>query len=896
MSSPSLRRRRAGAAAVAAVTIAAGVPLLVSAASAAAPTRLVITQAEDRTTAAAGTCTPFAVSGTDAFGVAADEATITVTITESPEGDTHDVDFCTVDGGSAFRNPPTYTNAAVEGPIPGLPFGAVDAAALSYNAGPGLRTTRSDPATSPVNGAAAGQDNPDSASGVEPGAAEGNTNNPSGSDRATFVSSGGRVVFGVVGLLPDARATVDAFVDTNANFSRNDDTDAELEDTVVATQRTVTFTPGGAPGSADAANAVRTVELTPEETFAALSGGSATHTYRAVLRNANGDRVAGVTPRILSTAGPNAAAAGSSGAACSATGNEGEQATCTFSATVAGTDTVTAFVNQTTGSPTGGLDSTEPKDAATATTTPPPVGAANARRLVVTPENVTVVAGQSREVVATVQDVNGAPAQGVAVTFAENGPGSLAGAASSTTATTSVSGTTDATGRLVVTLVTAAGDSGTGTIGATITTTGTQCTAAATGTTPAGQCSDTSPVTITAAPASPSATPTVTATMSPSPSTPPTTAPPAQRTAGRYFPVSPARLLDTRQRGGAVRANDDRLLDVTGVGGVPASGVSAVVLNVTVTQSSARGDLQVYPVGQRPTNRTSNLNFLRGQTVPVQVQTGVGEGGQVAFSVNTGTVQVIVDVFGYYGDASQLATDGSGYTALTPSRLLDTRDSSGVRAGADRRVVVAGSNGVPSDATAVLLNATALGAPANADLQVYPFGDRPTQRTSNLNVSRGQTKANAVTTPLGENGDIGLSVSQNTVQVVLDVLGYYSADGTGRFVPLAPQRILDTRTNRSPVTAGSDRDVTVAGQAGVPADATAAVLSVTATAASRSLDLQVFPTGDRPAERTSTLNLRTGEAVANLAAATLGADGQVTLSVSQGSASVVLDVLGYFTG
>ena len=209
-------------------------------------------------------------------------------------------------------------------------------------------------------------------------------------------------------------------------------------------------------------------------------------------------------------------------------------------------------------------------------------------------------------------------------------------------------------------------------------------------------------------------------------------------------------------------------------------------------------------------------------------------------------------------------------------------------------VQVTGRVGVPADATAVALNATLLGTPANADLQVFPTGDRPQQRTSNLNVARGLTKANAVVTQLGGDGSLSLSISQNRADVVLDVVGYYSQSSNGRFVPLQPQRIYDTRTTDRPQVT-TDRVAAVAGKGGVPTGADAAVLSVTSTGAGQSLDLQVSPTGNRPERRTSTLNLRPAEAVANLANATLGSDGSVTLSISRSQAQVILDVVGYFT-
>ncbi len=170
---------------------------------------------------------------------------------------------------------------------------------------------------------------------------------------------------------------------------------------------------------------------------------------------------------------------------------------------------------------------------------------------------------------------------------------------------------------------------------------------------------------------------------------------------GRFQAVTPARILDTRTEGSPVSAGSDRRVQITGRGGVPAGGVTAVVLNVTATGAERRGDLQVYPTGQRPDERTSNVNFSAGEAVPAQVQTGVGSEGSVTVSVNTGSVSVVVDVFGFYVDEG--APEGSsGYTALQPRRLLDTRTASRpVQAGADITVPVSGRAGVPLDATAV---------------------------------------------------------------------------------------------------------------------------------------------------------------------------------------------------
>ena len=60
---------------------------------------------------------------------------------------------------------------------------------------------------------------------------------------------------------------------------------------------------------------------------------------------------------------------------------------------------------------------------------------------------------------------------------------------------------------------------------------------------------------------------------------------------GTYTPLTPARILDTRNGNGGLpgTVGPGATVDVqvTGRGGVPASGVSAIAMNVTVTQPTA---------------------------------------------------------------------------------------------------------------------------------------------------------------------------------------------------------------------------------------------------------------------------------------------------------------------
>ena len=126
----------------------------------------------------------------------------------------------------------------------------------------------------------------------------------------------------------------------------------------------------------------------------------------------------------------------------------------------------------------------------------------------------------------------------------------------------------------------------------------------------------------------------------------------AADTAGNFRPVGPLRVLDTRVGNGAPRtavaAGASLKVQIEGAHAIPASGISAVVLNVTVTQPTAGGYLTAYPDGAtRPT--ASNLNFNPAQTVPNLVVVPVGADGKITlYNGSAGTVQLIGDIAGYY--------------------------------------------------------------------------------------------------------------------------------------------------------------------------------------------------------------------------------------------------------
>ena len=253
--------------------------------------------------------------------------------------------------------------------------------------------------------------------------------------------------------------------------------------------------------------------------------------------------------------------------------------------------------------------------------------------------------------------------------------------------------------------------------------------------------------------------------------------------AGVFKPLTPARILDTRPSSFLTPASSLDL-QVTGAGLVPTSSVAAVILNVTVTEPTAASFLTVYPTGQsRPL--ASNLNFTPGQTVPNRVIVPVGTNGKVTIYNAAGFVHVIVDVGAWFTDATASASTGGLFKGLTPARIADTRFESGapypgqtLLSGTTLLVQVAGQGGVPAITSptppkGVVLNVTISDGALASFLTVFP-SDAARPLASDLNWSPFQTIPNLVVVKLGTDGKIKLFSQNGYIEVIVDVVGWYS--------------------------------------------------------------------------------------------------------------------------
>ena len=360
-----------------------------------------------------------------------------------------------------------------------------------------------------------------------------------------------------------------------------------------------------------------------------------------------------------------------------------------------------------------------------------------------------------------------------------------------------------------------------------------------------------------------------------------------------YVPLSPVRLLDTRDGTGApagfVDAGSVTEVQVSGAAGIPGS-AKAVVLNATVTQPEAAGFVTVFPCGEsRPT--TSSINHSAGQTIPNMVVVALPDNGKICF-YSSKKAHLIADVNGYFSQTSD-------FEPMSPRRLVDTRSSVTppvkVPAGSTFSVNVAPRYGIPEGAAAASLNLTVTQTTSSGFVTMFPCGSpRPTAST--LNFVAGQTISNAVLAKAGSGGNVCIYTTDN-LHVLVDVGGWFPADTD--FRSLTPERLLDSRSGighppAGIVTGGSEVElkVTQVGASNIPADAGAVVLNVTATGPQSGGFVTVYPCG-QPRPTASNLNYTKGTTIANAVISKVGAGGKVCLYTPV-STHLVADVTGWF--
>jgi hypothetical protein len=243
----------------------------------------------------------------------------------------------------------------------------------------------------------------------------------------------------------------------------------------------------------------------------------------------------------------------------------------------------------------------------------------------------------------------------------------------------------------------------------------------------------------------------------------------------------------------------------------------------------------------------------------------------------------------------------TGYQPLAPQRVLDTRPD-GVgggngKLGAGRFVSIDLGARLPAGATSASLSVTAVGPCGSGFLTVYACGTRPD--ASNVNYVSGRTTA-GLTFSLLSSTRVCIYSSAAT-DLVVDLVGSFVPGGR-LFHPLPPTRWVDTRGNPAVVSdsgvlaSGTEIRVQIAGQGGVPPNATGAWLNIVAVSQGAAAGLLAYPGPCGDAPLASSVNAMAGRAAAAATLVGLGPEGELCLRAFGGSVHAVVDVSGWFGG
>jgi len=373
--------------------------------------------------------------------------------------------------------------------------------------------------------------------------------------------------------------------------------------------------------------------------------------------------------------------------------------------------------------------------------------------------------------------------------------------------------------------------------------------------------------------------------------------------ASTYIPVAQTRLFDSNNSGGnlgsASSGASPTVVQITGGSSPVPAGATAVAMDVTVVPTTTDGGhLDVWPSDEaKPA--TSNLNWSGLENTTGFVTSKLSASGQVDLSNWRGSVRVLVDLDGYYAPGV-----GAGYVPVDGARVYDTRVGTNGVSGPlgpaqSEAFPMAGLGGVPaSGVTSVAVDVTTVAPTAQGFLTVYADGSA-LPAVSNTSVVAGEIKTTFVVARLGTDGAMRIYNNAGSTQVVVDVVGYYTANGNF-YSASTPSRLVDTRVGGTKLAAGETRQVAVPASliaAGTSADGLA--LNVTVTNPTGTGPFSAYGATE-PVPATTTLSVNTvgnDHATSNFAVVKVTPPNLIVDFTNQttGTVDLVVDYFGYYT-
>jgi RHS repeat-associated protein len=250
--------------------------------------------------------------------------------------------------------------------------------------------------------------------------------------------------------------------------------------------------------------------------------------------------------------------------------------------------------------------------------------------------------------------------------------------------------------------------------------------------------------------------------------------------AGGFVAMSPARVLNSQDGTGAaagqIPSGSQRTIQATGSNGIP-KGAAAVAVNIIVINREAKaGYVRPTPTGGVRSTGVLNYNSTAGLTTAMNAQVALSDDGK--FSLSTaeggGKIDLVVDIQGYFLQSNP----GGGFTPQA-GRLVDTRTTASIAAGASFAVQVGGRAGAPTVEGGLSAAAVTFTAVNNSGADSYAkmWADGAAEPDSSA-ISSDTTSivSNTVVTPVGANGNIRIkNMGKAAMNYVVDLQGTYNS-------------------------------------------------------------------------------------------------------------------------
>lgn len=376
-------------------------------------------------------------------------------------------------------------------------------------------------------------------------------------------------------------------------------------------------------------------------------------------------------------------------------------------------------------------------------------------------------------------------------------------------------------------------------------------------------------------------------------------------TGGVFVPAS-GRVLDTKVGTGGystpMEPGSYRTVKITGTAGIPDDGsVGAVSLNASVNGTDSNGTLFGRP--DADTSRTMMLiyNGTTGEYVSNSAIVAVSAEGTIQVATET-SARLILDVQGYYTSNDE-GTAAGGFVPVAGKRIVDTRSGLGatkstLAPGKSIDIQVAGTNGVPSGASAAVVNLLPINT-ASSDGYLTPYATGTTRPGNALHYAPSTSTSIQAQVQLSAAGKMTIYNGSSTINLVIDLQGYFTAAGTAgaTFTP-GIGRVYDSRATGNTVVAKNEtRSIQIAGRAGVPvmgSGINSVVLTLTAYHAGSEGRATVWADGTTKPDTTA-INFRNDEIRTNTVTVPLGANGKISLNNVADATHYLIDVQGWYS-